>query len=167
MQVRKADFQYGALLSVLINSGNPPILVGESDKRNIYQIDTNRGSYYIYAKYRLKNVNNLDRINWNFSFTEAEIQEIRSLLEEGKDVRFAFVCSAMKGTTDRYEVVLADADQVGQCINIYGDFNGTKRLNVVYIKNHKYLQLYGSDRADKIEDISNTIRVDRDWMNRL
>ncbi|PAQ14733.1 hypothetical protein CD798_09830 [Bacillaceae bacterium SAOS 7] len=49
MQVRKTDFQYGALLSVLINSGNPPILVGESDKRNIYQIDTNRGSYYIYA----------------------------------------------------------------------------------------------------------------------
>jgi hypothetical protein len=167
MYARKADFQHGALLSVFINSGMTPALLEQGDKRNLYSLHTDRGSYTVYSKYRIKQINNFDRINWNFSFSEAEIQEIQEKLSNGEKLLFAFTCSAFSESRERYELAAVFPNELEKCIDISNESTGGKRLNVLYQKSHKGLQLYGSDRADKIENELNTIRVERDRIRHI
>ena len=91
----KADYYYGAVLSVLINGGLAPALFEkENGNRQIYEVSTNNDDYMIYTKYHTSPTGSKD-FTWSFTFSDRELEEINKLKDENKDktLVFAFICS--------------------------------------------------------------------------
>lgn len=54
MELPKADFYFGSLLTRLVNSGFAPAIIEEGEKRRIYSLANDFGDYTVYAKYASK-----------------------------------------------------------------------------------------------------------------
>jgi hypothetical protein len=88
----KADYYYGALLSVLVNGGLAPALFEkENDNRQIYEVTTNKASYIIYTKYNTTPSGSKD-FTWSFSFSDNEIEEIIKIHHENNKEKRVYLC---------------------------------------------------------------------------
>jgi len=169
MRVYKGDFYYGALLSVLINNGISPYILETSDSRKIFELSTNSGKYKIYTKYVTspKRGSNGKRLLWNFTFNKKEIEEIKRLLNNEGNLYFAFVCGQKEFETGNCEITLLSAEQLKECINIENPYGDQERLSIRKNKGAHSLSVYGSKKADKLNNEDNTIKISRDWIKAL
>ncbi len=159
--VCKADFYYGSLLSVLINNGIAPAIVEPGDSRRIYSITTDNGEYQIYTKYvsnSTKRRNNHARL-WQFVFSNDEIEVIKNYKDNGKKFIFALICGQEKFQDS--EISILSLDEMKDCLGIEYDYE-TYRITVKAEKGVHGLKIYGSGRADILNEKDNTIRVPRD-----
>ncbi len=154
----KADFYYGAFLSVLVNNGINPAIVENGPKRNIYAIATDKGDYKIYTKY-VVNKDPKDTL-WNVMFSTAEIQEINALTSKEK-LMFAFICAFKKVKSNNTEIALLNVDEIKECIDLNCKINSHFRISIRKIKHSPNLWVYGTHRACKRSGKDNTIKIPR------
>ncbi|WP_139492168.1 hypothetical protein [Brevibacillus dissolubilis] len=166
--LRKADYYYGALLSVLINSGLVPALFEkDNEKRQIYKITTNKDNYIIYSKYHTSPTGTKN-FSWAFTFTEAEIEEIKELKKHSGKVVFALICSQKQLNDYNQEIAIVSWDEFIQCVQINKqEYKGSPRLSVRLMKGSHYLRIYGSGRADMLGNQDNTIKIERNRLSSL
>jgi hypothetical protein len=166
----KADYYYGALLSVLINGGLAPALFEkENGNRQIYEVSTNNDDYMIYAKYHTSPTGSKD-FTWSFTFSDRELEEINKLKDENKDktLVFAFICSQKQLSDYNQEIAVVYWDEFTECIDMNKkDYRGTARLSVKLMKGAKALRIYGSKRADVLDGKDNTIKIERNRLSSL
>lgn len=154
----KADFYYGAFLSVLINNGINPAIVENGPKRNIYAITTDKGDYKIYTKY-VVNKNQKDTL-WNIIFSTGEIQEINELIDKD-NIIFVFICAFKKVKNNNTEIALLSVDDVRKCIDLSCTVNSRLRISIRKVKHSPNLWVYGTHRECKIGGSDNTIKIPR------
>lgn len=165
--VNKADFYYGAMLSVMITRGvQKPALFEESDNKRIYTFYTDKGDYQMYMKYVSAPLKR-KRANiqlWQFSFTPDEIKVIESTQDNGKKTLFGLICAKEK--LNDTEIVVLNLEQAKLCLGL--DIpRESYRITVKYEKGAHGLRVYGSGLADRINFIDNTIPISRDFINTL
>lgn len=152
----KADFYYGAFLSVLVNNGINPAIVGIGDKRNIYDVSTDNGDYRMYTKY-VVNSNPKDKL-WNLMITESEADEMNRLISENDSLLFIIICAYKQVRTNNTEIAALYPSELKSCIDLDCKINKNLRLSMKHSLN---LSIYGTHRADKIEGEDNTIKIPR------
>lgn len=167
MELKKADLYYGSLLSLLVNNGLTPAILEQGEKRNIYKVSTNKGDYKIFSKYRVLSKENSESLNWQFSFSEAEIEEIRKLEEEKEKLILGFVCINDFQERFKSELALLYPGELKECLYIDEEYEGSQRLNIKYKKGNRGLNAYGIKRADYLNEQNNKIRVERDRLIKL
>lgn len=158
--LNKADFYYGALLSELINSGFAPAIFEKGDIRRIYSLSNDHGDFVIYAKYASNTSSqNSHTIRWQFSFTDDELDRIRSFYKSPKQHYFAFICGVneLKGS----EIAILPLAETMECLGL-GHHKPPLRITIKSAKGKRGLGVYGTGRADKIDGKPNWIRVPRD-----
>ncbi|SFP36910.1 hypothetical protein [Salibacterium halotolerans] len=155
--IRKADFYYGSLLSVLVNNEVAPAIVHPSDDpRRIYSVTTNNGDFEIYSKYvtepgdRQKNNSKL----WNFNFSKEEVQSINQYKSEDKTVLFALLCGQHHKLQDS-EIAVLTLEQAKDCLDS-AYLRENHRIAVKTEHNKPDLRVYGTGRSDE-----NRIRIKR------
>jgi hypothetical protein len=168
--LRKADYYYGSLLSVLINGGLTPALFDkENESRQIFEVSTNNNDYMIYSKY-LSSPTGTKDFTWSFTFSDRELVEIKKLRDENKDktLVFAFICSQKQLSDYNQEIAVVYWDEFIECIDINKkDYRGTARLSVKLVKGSKALRIYGSKRADVLDGKDHTIKIERNRLSSL
>lgn len=166
--LKKADFYYGALLSVLINGGIAPALFEKKhEKRQIYNFSTNKDNYLMYAKFHTSPTGTKD-FNWSFVFTEKELVEIQRLRDRDESLIFAFICCQKKLNAQNQEIAIVHWDEFIECVDIEKEaIKGTQRLSVKLIKGARTFRIYGSKKSDMLEQKDNTIRIDRNRLENL
>jgi hypothetical protein len=166
--LKKADYYYGALLSSLINNGMVPALVEkENERRQIYRISTNLNDYILYSKYSTAPTGT-KAFTWAFSFSKGELQEIKKLRGEGKELVFSLICSQKQLNDYNQEIAIVHWDEFIECIDLeQQNHRGTIRLSVKIVKGSKYIRIYGSNRADELKGVDNTIKIDRNRLTSL
>ncbi len=157
----KADFYYGAFLSVLINKGINPAIVELGEKRNIYKITTDNGTYKVYTKYTVNS--NPKDILWNVIFTEKEAEEISKLIDTEDDILFVVICAYKQLKNNNTEIAILKADELElkECVDLGCNINKNLRLSIRKKKHSPYLSVYGTHRADKVDGEDNTIKISR------
>lgn len=165
---KKADYYYGALLSLLMNNGMKPALFEKEnyDDRKRYTVTTNNGEYEFYCKY-MSNPTGKDDLTWSFNFTDKECKEISSLLKLEKKIIFALICTQKDLTSTKQEVALVYKDEFVKCVELKTYKDSAPRLSVKMTKFSNYLKIYGNKRADKIGKVDNTIKIERSRMQCL
>ena len=149
----KSDFYYGAFLSVLINNGINPAIVELGDKRNIYDISTDRGDYRTYTKY-VVNSKPKDKL-WNVIITKSEANEMNKLL------LFVIICAHKQVKTNNTEIAVLYPKELKECIDLDCGINKNLRLSIRKVKHSPNLYIYGTHRADKVAGRDNTIKIPR------
>ena len=165
---KKADFYYGAFLSVLVNNGICPALIekdGDLHRRR-FRITTNNGEYEIYCKYKSDPTGNTDP-NWAFTFQPREVKELHSLLADNKKVVFAFICVQKELTSPKQELALVEKNEFIKCVELNTYKDSAPRLSVKAIKSSNYLRIYGNKLSDKIGKEDSTIRIKRNRVSIL
>lgn len=165
--INKADFYYGAMLSVMITRGvQKPALFDESENKRIYTFCTDKGDYQMYMKYvsaPLPRKNDNAQL-WQFSFSPDEIETIDSTQDNGKKTLFGLICAKEK--LNESELVILNLEQAKKCLGL--DVSRVSyRISVKYEKGVHGLKVYGSDLADRIGKSDNTITISRDVVNTL
>jgi hypothetical protein len=169
--IRKADYYYGSLLSVLVNGGLVPALFEkENDNRQIYEVTTDKGTYLIYTKYNTTPSGSKD-FTWSFSFSDNEIKEINKLHLESskeKEIIFAFICAQRQLNDSNQVIAIVHWNEFLECVDIQKQqTRGTSRLSIKAVKGSPKLRLYGSKRADVLDGKDNTIKIERNRLNSL
>lgn len=166
--LRKADFYYGSLLSVLINGGIAPALFEkDNENRQIYNISTNKGEYMMYVKFHTSPTGTKD-YNWSFVFTDNEIAEIKNLKNEKKQLIFAFICCQKEIASSNQEIAIVYWDEFIQCLDINKEvFKNRPRLSIKLIKRARAFRIYGSRKADMLEEKDNTLKIERNRLDNL
>nr|WP_216367375.1 hypothetical protein [Anoxybacillus sp. EFIL] len=166
----KADYYYGALLSVLVNGGLAPALFEkENESRQIYTVTTNKDSYIIYAKYHTTPSGSED-FTWSFTFSDNEIQEIINVHQNHSDktLIFAFICGQKQVSDNNQIIAIVRWDEFVACVDVNKQQSrGTPRLSVKVIKGSPRFRIYGSKRADLLDGKDNTIRIERNRLREL
>ncbi|OQB12403.1 MAG: hypothetical protein BWY15_02231 [Firmicutes bacterium ADurb.Bin193] len=165
---KKADFYYGAFLSLLIYKGLCPALIEkekESNRRR-FQITTNTDSYEFYCKY-MSNPTGSTNPTWAFSFTDKERRELTKLLQTNKKVIFALICTQKKLTSSLQELALIEKQDFLKCVDFNTYKESTPRISVKVVKNSDKLRIWGNKRPDKIGKDDNTIKIERNKINIL
>ncbi len=165
--VRKADFYYGALMSVLINNGIVPVIIERGESRRIYTMTTNKGNYEIYAKYVSSPIKrkNKDVKLWHFNFSYDEVQSIKNYEEKDKNYYFALICGYQDNFQES-EIAILTLEQVKNCLDI--DYKRESyRISIKVEKGGHGLKVYGTGRSDILNGKDNTIRVQRDLVSSL
>lgn len=166
--LKKADFYYGSLLSILINSGIVPALFEkEYENRQIYKFATNKDNYLMYTKYSTTPTGTKD-FTWSFTFTDRELQEISSLVEENGSLQFAFICCQKSINDTNQEIAIVYWDEFVQCVDLQKvHIQGAQRLSVKLLKGARLFRIYGSKLPDRLEEQDNTIRIERNRITTL
>ena len=118
--IRKADFYYGSLLSVLINNGVAPAIVSPGEEnRRIYSMTTDEATYEIYTKYASSPSSrmNTNAKLWSFSFSNDEIEMIKQYENNGKKYLFALICGDHDKMQDS-EIAVLSLSQAKDCLDI-------------------------------------------------
>ncbi len=155
----KADFYYGAFLSVLINNGINPAIVELGDKRNIYELTTDNGAYKVYTKY-VVNSKPKDKL-WNVIITEKESDEISRFMDINDNVLFVVICAHKQLINNNTEIAILKTDELKACIDLDCNINKNFRLSIRKKKHSPYLSVYGTHRADKVDGRDNAIKISR------
>lgn len=165
---KKADFYYGAFLSLLIHKGLCPALIEkevESSRRR-FQITTNNDNYEFYCKY-MSNPTGSTNPSWAFSFTKNEQKELTKLLQTDKKVIFALICTQKDLTSQLQELALVEKEDFVKCVDFKTYKDSAPRISVKSIKNSDKLRIYGNKRPDKIGKDDNTLKIERNRINSL
>ncbi len=163
MNITREDFYCGAFLSYLLNNGIVPALFDErvDINRKIYDFTTNKGDFRVYVKCSENPSSESDSKGssiWNFPFTESQIDEIKTLKSNKRDLYFVFVCG--RQSFNKSKIAVIPHDVIYQCIDINRtDKYKGQSVKIKLIKGHWDFDVYGTARADKINNIDNTIKV--------
>lgn len=163
MNITKEDFYCGAFLSFLLNNGIVPALFEErlDSNRKIYDFTTNKGDFRVYVKFSEKPSSESDskgRCIWNLPFTESQIDELKNIKSNNRDLYFVFVCG--RKSLNKSRIAVVSKDIIFQCIDVYRiDKYKSQSVKIRLIKGHWDFDVYGTARADKVEDNDNTFKV--------
>ncbi|ACB84378.1 hypothetical protein [Natranaerobius thermophilus] len=162
--VRKADYYYGALLSVLVNNEFSPVMIEAGNKRKIYGLFTDNGDeYQIYSKFLSKpSSNGQNSSTWSFVFSDNEIEEIKTIKgkKQGKDTIFAFICSQNK--LNNTEIALIKFEELEKCIDLNRQYQGQLSVSIRRKKGSHGLWVYGTNRS-----LDYALKVSRDVIKNL
>lgn len=163
MNLKKEDFYCGAFLSYLLNNGIVPALFEEriDINRKIYDFTTDKGDFRVYVKYSESPASKSDLKGsniWNFSFTESQIDEIRTIKTENRKLFFVFVCG--RQSLNKSKIAVVPQDIIHQCIDTNRtDKYKSQSIKIRLIKGHWDFDVYGTARADMINNTDNTFKV--------
>lgn len=160
--LKKADFYYGSLLSILVNGGIVPALFeNDYENRQIYKFSTNKDNYLMYTKFLTSPTGTKD-FTWSFVFTDKELQEIKSLKEENESLIFAFICCQKNINDTNQEIAIVNWNEFIECVDVDKEaILGTPRLSIKLIKGARSFRIYGSKLSDRLEERDSTIRIER------
>ena len=163
MSLTREDFFCGAFLSYLLNNGIVPALFEERIdlNRKIYDFTTDKGDFRVYVKFSENPASKSDQKNssiWNFPFTENQIDELKNVKCDGRQMYFAFVCG--KTALNKSEIAIIPDYTIFQCIDI-GRNNKYKAqsIKIRYVKGHWDFDVYGTAKSDKVDGLDNTLKV--------
>lgn len=159
--IRKADFYYGSLLSVLINNGVAPAIVSPGENRRIYSMTTDEATYEIYTKYASSpssRMNTSARL-WSFSFSNDEIEMIKEYENNGKKYLFALICGDHERMQNS-EIAVLTLSQAKNCLDI-AHRRESHRITVKKERGRRGLGVYGTGRSDMLNGRDNTLRIAR------
>ena len=139
MRLTKEDFYCGAFLSMLLNNGIDPALFEkkEDSNRKIYDFDTNKGSFRVYVKSSETPYSESDyksSSTWNFPLTENQIDELKNIRDNSRQLYFVFICGREKLNHSRIAVIPCNI--LFQCVDL--------DVKVRITKGSRYLEVYGS-----------------------
>ncbi|AOZ93608.1 hypothetical protein [Paenibacillus crassostreae] len=163
MSLTREDFFCGAFLSYLLNNRIVPAIFEEriDPNRKIYDFTTNKGDFRVYVKSSEKPVNESSQKNgcrWNFPFTENQIDELKSVKSEGRQMYFAFVCG--KTALNKSKIAIIPESIIFKYIDI--DRNNKYKgqsIKIKLVKGHWDFDVYGTARSDKVDGLDNTLKV--------
>jgi len=158
--IRKADFFYGCMLSVLVNNGLSPAIIEAGDTRSIYTITTDNNNYEIFAKYASASSKRSNSRTWQFCFSKEEAEIIRNYQDNGKKFCFALICGEQDRLQDS-EIALVFLEEIKKCLDV-DNVRENYRVAVKLQKNRRGLKLYGTGLS---EDAA--IRLERDRISKL
>ncbi|PSL45844.1 hypothetical protein B0H94_10699 [Salsuginibacillus halophilus] len=166
--VRKADFYYGSLLSILINQHKDPRVFEKGEHRRIYAIsraESTGEKLWIYTKYKSEPSENQTHQTktWTFRFSPDEINAILQLYTAGEEDRYAFALICAKyDCFQESEIALLTFQQVIDCLGLEGVEVSPPRIAIRTRKGRRGLQAYGSGR-----DVAEALMISRDAVERL
>lgn len=163
MDIRREDFYCGTFLSVLLNNGIVPALFEErvEPNRKIYDFKTDKGDFRVYVKFTEKpsseSVSKGSCI-WNFSFTESQIDEMKKIEEDNRNLYFAFICG--QKALNKSKIAVVPKEIIFQCIDIDRiQKYKSQSVKIKLIKSQRDFNIYGTARADKENGKDNTLSV--------
>lgn len=162
VNITKEDFYCGAFLSFLLNNGIVPALFDKRNDRNrkIYDFSTDKGDYRVYVKYSESPSSEntwKDSAIWNFPLTDSQIDEIKNIDVEDRELYFVFVCGNIKLNKSRIAVI--KKDDIFNCIDLSRDDKyKLQNIKIRLVKGHRDFDVYGTNRSDKLGEKDNTIK---------
>lgn len=153
MSLTRDDFYCGAFLSYLLNNGIVPALFEDRKdlNRKVYDFTTNKGDFRVYVKCSEKPSSRSGQKNhwiWNFPFTDSQIDEIKDLRDETKQMYFAFVCG--QSVLNQSRIAVVPEDIVLKCIDINrSDKYKPQSVKVKLTKGEWNFSIYGTAKEDK------------------
>jgi hypothetical protein len=145
-KIKVADFYYGAALSVLFNNSNKKIraaIIESDENRQLYDLMTNN-TCRLFIKYRSRkqDTKTEDYSSWMFSLTTRDLNELRSIIDNGHNLVVALVCADTELSAS--ELALIDKEQVNELINL-----GKDSITISRIKGeHAYRISIGGGREN-------------------
>ncbi|NMA95104.1 MAG: hypothetical protein GX974_03600 [Clostridiales bacterium] len=161
--VLKSDFYYGAFLSKIIDAGNKPTLIKKDRVRGIYRLNKGTENYLVYIKYAT--VREKHRRRWNFTYTDNDIKEIKKYSDKSENILFVFICTYRD--FNNTEIGIATLEELLECIRLDCTVNKNNRTTIIKVPNSPALRMYGTKRADMINNKDNTIHLSRSRINGL
>lgn len=162
-KVTKSDHYYGAFLTKVLDDGNTPVLIDKDGSRGVYQLTTDDDEYLVYMKYATNKKKNRKR--WTFNYTDNNVEEINSYIEDDKNLIFAYICSYYNLLNT--EIAIADLGELKKCVDPENEKNETNRVTIYKKANSPVLRMYGTKRADIKDEEDNTIHLSRNRINEL
>lgn len=95
---------------------------------------------------------------WQFTFLPDEVKFIREYKEVNKKLYFALICG--QEMLQDSEIALLSLDEVKECLDVDYD-RDSYRITVKREKGIHGLKVYGTGRADILDEKDNTIRIPR------
>lgn len=163
MKIAKEDFYCGAFLSFLLNNGIKPALFEEGivDNRKIYDFTTDKDDFRVYVKFTEKPSSKSDSKGtniWNFPFTDKQVEEIKNLPCDNRQVYFVFICGNL--ILNETKIAVVSYADVLQCIDINRiDKYKSQSIKVKLGKGGHNFQVYGTARADQLHSLDNTLKI--------
>lgn len=163
MNLTKEDFYCGAFLSFLLNKGiHPTLFEGRTDiNRKIYDFSTNEGDFRTYIKCTEKpssESQSKDSNIWNFPFTESQIDEIKNIEADNRNLYFVFVCG--NSSLNKSKIAVIYKDKIFKCIDLNReDKYKSQSIKIRFIKHHRNFDVYGTAWSDKLKERDNTLKV--------
>ena len=163
--INKSDFYYGAFLAKVIDNGNRPAIVSKDNGREIYKLKTNgdKEEYIVYIKYATNR--NKNSRTWTFQYTDNNIEEIKGYIDKGDNIIFAYICAY--NDYKNSEIAIAKLEELKKCINPECEINKSNRVSIYKVPGSPVLRMYGTKRADMINNADNTIHLKRSRINEL
>ncbi|TMN22686.1 hypothetical protein [Lentibacillus cibarius] len=153
----KRDLYYGAILSDLVNQKYVPALIDKNDSRGLYEVIVNNDNQYrrIFTKYRAKidpPSKNQNRKRWTFSFTPSEVEELKTLKNDG-ELWLAFTCS----NPDPFslDVIWGHISKILKCVDLQENLRGQPYIRITHKKGAHSFKLYGNKGKDNEIKIPN------------
>ena len=113
--LKESDFYYGSVLAKLFSRKISIALVEGSNDRQIYDLTTNKGQFRLFAKYRSESRAGADDLkSWTFHFSDSDVKEITSYVEEGYNIKLALVCGDDPLRTS--ELAVLNAQDIQDCL---------------------------------------------------
>jgi len=162
--VNKEDFYYGAFLSKLTKSGTIPVLINATEDGLFYKLSSQntKEEIMVLMKYRSTPDHNGKKVKrWDFSFTKAEIEQLRSFHQKGVQHLTALI-GGVHSNLPQSEIAVLTFEESIACIGLDYIPGESRRITVRQEKYAPGLKVYGTSLADK-----QYIRVDRDFQNRF
>lgn len=155
-KIKVADFYYGAVFLMLFQNGMNPVIVEGDEDRQIYDLTTDNGGCRLYIKYRAdkQNTKTKDYSSWNFTFTDGEINELKSYIQE-YNLSMALVCG-VEGLSES-EIAVLDKKQIEEILKLnkssisisrkkneraYRIPVGGSRENAIKVKSNRFEDLF-------------------------
>ncbi len=142
--IRKSDFYYGSLLSVLINKQKEPFLIASEGERRIYLLGKNNNGSKVFVKYVSKPTKRKNDIKttWNFNFGKKEIAEIKKMRELNENTQFALICADSDNWNDS-EIAILGLSDILKCLDIDYDRENF-RVAIQLKKRSRNFEVYGT-----------------------
>ncbi|MEL7658165.1 MAG: hypothetical protein AAGU75_19905 [Bacillota bacterium] len=146
-KLKVADFYYGAVLSTLFNNGITPMLIEGGVDRQVYDFTTDQANFRLFVKYRSTGRDGANEYkSWTFVLSANDIAELRTFLNEGKNVSLALVCG--NGGFNDSEYAVLHADELESLL-----ISGKESITISRAKGEKAFRVsigHGRDNAMKI-----------------
>ena len=106
-RLKEADFYYGAVLSGLFNNGIHPVLIEGGNDRQVYEFTTNKKNFRLFLKYRSRSneTKASDYSSWSFTFSDSDLDELRSYLSDKKHLSLGLICGKEQMKKSEYAVL--------------------------------------------------------------
>jgi hypothetical protein len=153
VKLKVADFYYGAVLSLLFNTGVDPALVESSNSRQIYDFTTDNVDFRIFIKYRTRGRLGVggNYRSWQFTFSNTDLEEMFRFIKEDRNLLLALVCGEEKLNESEYAVL--NSEEIKQCLG-----NDKTSITISRLKGEKAFRIsIGGGRDSSLKIPSNRV----------